>query len=452
MKRLTLIFSALCVFTLLFADSNTPRIDKHLRIYSDIMRQLDMYYTDTLPYEQMLEAGVAAMLKRVDPYTIYYPKQKEQDIRLMTTGKYGGIGAIIQQQGDSVCVSNPYKGMPAQKAGLRAGDIIVRIDSTDVKGLKTDGVSKLLRGNPGSKIHLEVIRETERLSFDFEREDITLSPVSYTALLPDSSGYICFSEFTEKSSKVFAHAVDSLGGLGMKRLVIDLRGNGGGLIDEAVKIMSLFVERGTPIVTVKGRRTKDHTYRTASNPKYKDLPLIVLVDRQTASAAEIVSGAMQDLDRAIVAGTRTYGKGLVQNIRPIAYDGQLKLTTAKYYIPSGRCIQAIDYSKRRQDGSVERVPDSLTHTFKTRLGRTVRDGGGIVPDLLVEEDTTKKVNITYDLYRKQMYFRYANHYRNRHATVPPLSQISLDYLRNAMFECVDTYSANNDYHYNECCQ
>ncbi|MBQ7448212.1 MAG: S41 family peptidase [Paludibacteraceae bacterium] len=425
MKRLTLIFLAFCLSLTLFAESETPRVDKHLRIYYDIMRELDMYYTDTLPYEQMLEVGVTAMLKRVDPYTVYFPKQKQQDVRMMTTGKYGGIGAIIQQFGDSVCVSNPYKGMPAQKAGLRAGDIILCIDSTDTKGLKTDGVSKLLRGNPGSKIHLEVLRENEKLSFDFEREDITLSPVSYSALLPDSSGYICFSEFTERSAGVFAHALDSLNGLGMKRIVIDLRGNGGGLIDEAVKIMSLFVDRGTPIVTVKGRRTKDHTYRTASNPKYKNLPVIVLVDNQTASAAEIVSGAMQDLDRGIIVGTRTYGKGLVQNIRPIAFDGQLKLTTAKYYIPSGRCIQAIDYSKRRQDGSVERVPDSLTHTFKTRLGRTVRDGGGIVPDLVVEDDTTKKINITYDLYRKQMYFRYANHYRNTHPTVPPMKQMTI---------------------------
>ncbi len=422
------------------AKKPTSRVDQSLSIYNDVMRQLDINYADTLNYEKLTETSINQMLRQLDPYTVYIPEDKTNDLRFMTTGKYGGIGAVIMQQNDTtqggkkitnVYISNPYEGKPAQKADVRAGDKILEVDGKSAEGKTTAEVSQMLRGTPGSTITIKLERygETKPITRTFTREEIKMNPVDYAVLLSQESGtkiqdlnaladkkvaYISFSDFTEGSARVFSDTLDAMVGRGAESLIIDLRGNGGGIIDEAVKLLANFVPKGTEVVSTKGRRTgTDYTYRTPFTPKYPDMPIIVLVNNQSASAAEIVAGAFQDLDRATIMGTRTFGKGLVQNIRPIAQGGHLKVTTAKYYIPSGRCIQAIEY---KHDGSAERVADSLTHEFKTREGRIVRDGGGIEPDIVVTDSS--KVNICYSLYVQNMFFDYATRYRTQHPTLP----------------------------------
>lgn len=442
-----------------FAQKATSRVDKNLTIYNDVLRQLDISYADTLNYDDLVATSIHQMLRKIDPYTIYIPEDKTSDLRLMTTGKYGGIGALIMQRQDSmppavkrlkpkgaadryVMISEPYEGMPAQKNDVRAGDILIEVDGKNVVGKTTSETSAILRGTPHSVVTLKVLRQHNEkpLTISFEREEIKLPPVEYYTVLKHSDskplskpvGYLLFSEFTENSADLFRQAVDNMvASDSITALVIDLRNNGGGIIDEAVKIMSFFVPKGTEIVSTKGRnKNANRTYRTTTQPRYPEMQLAVLVNHSSASASEIVAGSLQDLDRALIIGSRTYGKGLVQSIRPVAYNGHLKVTTSKYYIPSGRCIQAIDYSKRRQDGSVERVPDSLTHEFKTLKGRIVRDGGGIEPD--INMDDSSKVDITYSLYVNQHFFDYATLYRNTHPSIAPVDSfvVSDDDIRS----------------------
>lgn len=420
MKHSLLIACSLLLSASLCAQKPTSRIDKSLTIYNDVLRQLDINYADTLNYEDLVETAIHQMLRTVDPYTVYIPESKTNDLKFMTTGKYGGIGAVIMQRGDTVCINEPYEGMPAQRNDVRAGDRILAVDGQKVTGKTTSEVTTLLRGTPQSTVTLRLLREgsDKPITRSFQREEIKISPIGYATALPDRTGYIAFTEFTENSAALFQKTLDNLVEQeGIASLIIDLRNNGGGIIDEAIHLLSTFLPKGTEVVSTKGRTpASNRTYKTPLQPKYPDMPIVVLVNGNSASAAEIVAGALQDLDRATIIGTRTYGKGLVQSIRPIAYNGHLKVTTSKYYIPSGRCIQAIDYSKRRSDGSVERVPDSLTHVFHTRQGRIVRDGGGIEPDILTEDSS--KVDICYSLYVKNLFFDYATRYRLRHDTLP----------------------------------
>lgn len=379
----------------------TVRANECIDIFNDVIRQVDVNYVDTLNYENLTETAINAMLKKIDPYTVYYPKKNDNELRMMTTGKYGGIGSIIQQRDGKTYAINPYEGKPAQRAGVQAGDCILSVDGKSTKGLNVSEVSNNLRGVPGTTVVLELEREGVKKPFKVSivREDIHLEPVTYYAAF-DNVGYIALSEFTEGSAQSFTNALDELFyNRGIRSLIIDLRSNGGGIVDEALQIVNLFVEEGQAVVETKGKTANsNHTFRTRNTPRYKDLPLIVLVDKNSASASEIVAGALQDLKRAKLIGQRTFGKGLVQNVRPIVYGGHVKVTTSKYYLPSGRCIQAIDYSERQKG-----------HELKKDTA------GGILPDIVM--DDSAKVDITYSLYMNNYFFDYATRYHRLHDSI-----------------------------------
>lgn len=425
------IITACCLLSLAFGWAQEglkhSRIEKNLSIYTDVMRLLDMYYVDTLNYELLLHNSIEASLRKLDPYTVYVPESKTDDLTFMTTGSYGGIGALIMQRDNYVIISDPYEGMPAQKAGLRAGDLMLKINKENVESKTVSEVSALLRGAPHEKISITVKREGEPkpLRFDFEREKIQINPVPYTACIAPRTGYVALTDFTDRAALEVKNAINRLIATdSITSLVLDIRNNGGGIIDEAVKIVGYFVPKGTEVVSTKGKVPQvESTYKTTVEPIYPDMRVVVLVNRSSASASEIVAGALQDLDRGILIGERTFGKGLVQTIRPLSHNGHLKLTTAKYYIPSGRCIQAIDYSHRNEDGSVGRVPDSLTHVFRTRIGREVRDGGGVTPDIEIKQP--EGFNITYYLYVKNMFFDFATRYASTHPTIATPEQFEL---------------------------
>lgn len=408
MKKL-LLLPALFLALPIMAESKTTRIDKNLTIYTDVMRQLDINYVDTLNYDELIKTSINAMLRQVDPYTIYIPESEDDDLRMMTTGKYGGIGAIIMQRDSNVYVSDPYEHMPAAESGLMAGDRFVKVDDLECHGKTTKEVSDRLRGKPGTTLTITVERDSALITKEIKRREIHLPAVSYATTLNDTVGYILFSEFTTNSAQDFLLALDKMvQNDGIKRLVIDLRGNGGGVIDEAIQIVSFFVPKGTEVVSTKGKVERTcRSYTTQTTPIFPDMPLVVLVDDQSASASEIVAGALQDLNRATIVGQRTFGKGLVQNIRPIAYGGHLKVTTAKYYLPSGRCIQAIDYAERQKGHKLQRDT-----------------AGGILPDVVLTD--SQKLDITYNLYRDQLFFDYATRYRRQHDTIAPAAHFALN--------------------------
>ena len=399
------------------AQQATTRADESITIFTDVMRQVDVNYVDTLNYEDLTETAINAMLRKIDPYTVYYPKKNDRDLRLMTTGKYGGIGSIIQQRPikrgkskaeireskDSLAtyIINPYEGKPAQRAGIQAGDRLLSVDGKTTKGLSVSEVSNNLRGEPGTTVVLEIERDGEKKPFKVSvvREDIHLEPVTYYSAI-DSIGYIAFGEFTEGSALAFTNALDELYyNQGIRRLVIDLRDNGGGLVDEALQLVNLFVDRDQMIVETKGKTSRsNNVYKTRNNPRYKNLPLVILVNKNSASASEIVAGALQDLGRAKLIGQRTFGKGLVQNVRPIAHGGHIKVTTSKYYLPSGRCIQAVDYSERQKGHALKRDT-----------------AGGILPDIVLND--SNKVDICYTLYINHYFFDYATRYHRTHDSI-----------------------------------
>lgn len=394
-------------------------INKNLSVFNAVLRELNANYVDTLNYTKLFETGVGSMLSSLDPYTVYMPEEMNDDIKMMTTGEYAGIGSMIMQQGQYVIISEPYEGMPAQKNDLRAGDKILEVDGVNAVGKSSAQVSAMLKGKNGTDITLKIERLNEKkpLVKKFLRENIQINPVTYSAVLTGGVGYVMLSDFTDKAAQEFKLSVAEMVKKNqIKSLIIDLRGNPGGLVDEAVKIMGYFVPKGTSIVSTKGRTSDaERDYKTAIDPIFPDMKVAVMVDRGSASASEIMAGAMQDLDRGVVVGERTFGKGLVQNIRSVGYGGHLKMTIAKYYTPSGRCVQAMDYSHRNEDGSVGRVPDSLTTAFKTVKGRIVRDGGGVLPDSVTKD--SRKFNIAYDIMLQNHYFDFATRYAQQHKTI-----------------------------------
>lgn len=417
-------------------DDRNFQISKNLDIFNSIFKELDMFYVDTVNAEKMIQTGVEGMLSLTDPYTEYYPEEEVSSLKEMTTGKYGGIGAAIRyyEAKDRIAVVEPTEGMPAAEAGVKAGDIILSVGGKEmVRGdMKpqefSSKVSEALRGEPGTSFVLKVLRPLKNdstvMDFKITRKNIRTNPVPYYGMVKDSIGYLALSSFTENSAKDFKKAFIELKQKGAKSLIIDLRDNGGGSLSEAVDIVNLYVPKGQEIVVTKGKvRQAQGSYKTQNEPVDTQIPLAVLVNGATASASEIVSGSLQDLDRAVVIGSRTFGKGLVQTIRPLPYNGTLKVTTSKYYIPSGRCIQAIDYAKKNADGSVARTPDSLTTVFHTAAGREVRDGGGIRPDIEVKGD--KIPNIVFYLMNDDLIFDYATQYCWDHPTLASVDDFKL---------------------------
>ena len=418
-------------------DDRNFQIVKSLDVFNSVFKELDMFYVDSIDPKEVVEYGIRAMLAKTDPYTEYYPEE-DNTLKEMTSGKFGGIGSVIRYYTPRkrVAIIEPSEGHPAAEAGLKAGDIIMEINGKDmaqgdrIPNDLTSYVSDNLRGEPGTLCVIKVERPTSDstyvpMEFKITRGTIRTNPVPYYNMLNDSVGYIYVSTFSvEGCSKEIKRAFIELKQRGASSLVIDLRGNGGGLLSEAVNVVNFFVPKGKEIVKTKGKfKQMDHAYRTTNEPIDLEIPLTVLVDGGTASAAEILSGSLQDLDRAVIIGNRTFGKGLVQTLRDLPYNSSMKITTAKYYIPSGRCVQAIDYSRRNADGSIARTPDSLTNVFHTAAGREVRDGGGIRPDIEVKMDKTP--NIVFYLVNDDMIFDYATQYVIKHPTIAKVEDFQL---------------------------
>ncbi len=428
----TLIITALIAVTgglaLLAAktENHNSQVSRQFDIFHSLFRELDLFYVDSVDTEETFRNAIDGLLADYDPYTEYIPADELEDFKYLTTGEYAGIGAIISRRGNRIFITEPYEGLPAQKAGLLFGDEILEIDGEAMAGKEVSYASERLKGQPNTKVKLLIGREGEKkpLTFEITRQHILIDQVRYAGMVGPATGYIYLSGFTDKAYQEVREAALRLQGEGATSLVLDLRGNGGGLLTEAVNICNLFVDKGEMIVCTKGKVQKwDRYYKTMREPLFPDMPLAILTDNGSASSSEIVAGALQDLDRAVIVGTRTYGKGLVQTTRELPYDGILKVTTAKYYIPSGRCIQAIDYSNRNADGSVGRIPDSLTTTFKTRHERIVRDGGGIMPDREIK--TEEMSNLSYQLSVQSYLSDYADRYFRRHSKIAPASEFTL---------------------------
>lgn len=449
MRRIILL--SLSVLALVFpqdvcGQSQNFKNGETVEIGNSIIKELLNNYVDTVKLDEILTYGIEAMLNRLDPYTVYIPEEEQEGLEMMISGTYGGIGAIIfKRPGEGVIINEPYEGSPATKAGLQPGDMILSIDGTDVYGLESAECSERMKGKPGTSVRFKVrkIRGGDTVDISVTRERIHLPDIEYAGMLDDTTGYLRLTGFTTGAAEDTRKEVNRLKKEGMKRLVFDLRGNGGGAMNEAVDILSIFLPKNTVAVTAKGRRGAGITeYRTNLEPVDVDMPLLVLIDGASASSAEIVAGAIQDLDRGLVMGTRSYGKGLVQSIRPLPYNGQLKITTARYYTPSGRCVQALDYSNRKTDGSVGYVPDSLRKDFKTLHGRTVKDGGGISPD--VELSVQRYSRIVYSLVLNGIIEEYTLKYVSEHDSVPSPDDF---HLSDAEFEDFVKFAAGKDFDY-----
>ncbi len=417
----------LATFGLKAQDNNNFKVAKSIEIFSGVMNQLNLNYVDTIHPVQLTQTAITDMLGKMDPYTVYVPEKNMSDFNLMLSGIYGGIGSMIQKQGDYVVITEPYEGFPAQKAGLKAGDKIISINGKSAKGLTSLAVSKLLKGDPGSHFQLTIrhFGATKDTTLTLAREQIKIPNVPYYGMVGNDIGYIRLTQFSPNAANDVRNAFISLKeNHNIKGIILDLRNNGGGLLNEAVKIANIFVKKGQTIVTTKGKLLSNNMdYKTPGPVLDRKIPLAILVNGNTASASEIVSGSMQDLDRGVIIGQRTFGKGLVQNTVALPYGGKIKITIAKYYIPSGRCIQAIDYFDRGKNGGPVRVPDSLTHAFKTADGRVVRDGGGIKPDIVMKPAVFSQVSA--DLYAQNYIFDFANTFCLHHKSIAPPTQFRI---------------------------
>jgi carboxyl-terminal processing protease len=420
-NRLTLIVSLILVVGistgfLITQETRDFRIAKNLDIFFSLFREVNTFYVDDIDPDKIIKTGIDNMLKTLDPYTVYYPESEVDEFKFMTTGKYGGIGSLVRAGDEYTVVSEIYKGFPADLAGIKAGDLLKKVDGVSLKGYNTDKVSEKLKGNPGTPITLTMERNGKETEYQLKREKIVIPPVPYYGMIDSKTGYIRFTSFTQDCINDVKSALTDLKTKNPQYIILDLRGNPGGLLTEAVEIVNLFVGAGKEVVSTKGKvKQFDEDFKTTKAAVDDNIKLAVLINRGSASASEIVAGAIQDLDRGIIIGQRSYGKGLVQITRPLSYNTQLKVTTAKYYIPSGRCIQARDFSHPNEDGSVGIIPDSLISEFKTKNGRIVKDGGGIAPDIEVLPETLSQ--ISGELYIRNYIFDYATQYYWAHPDI-----------------------------------
>jgi carboxyl-terminal processing protease len=425
-------FSALLIgiSAIMFSGHTSTNFElvKNLDIFASLVKELSLYYVDDIDYGKTIKKGIDEMLKSLDPYTVHISESEIEDLTFMTTGQYGGIGALIRKKGKYVIVAQPYKDFPADKAGLKAGDMLLEVNGVNLKNKSTSEVSELLKGQPGTELQMKIKRavseKTEKISLN--REKVQVDPLPYYGMLNDDVGYIRLSNFTREAGANVQEAFKELKEEQQaSALILDLRNNPGGLLIEAVRLCNIFVPQGTLVASTKGKVERwNKDYKTNIKPDDTEIPIVILVNSSSASASEIVAGCMQDIDRGIVMGKRTFGKGLVQTTRELSYNSKLKVTTAKYYIPSGRCIQAIDYAHRNEDGSVGKIPDSIISEFKTKNGRTVYDGGGIMPDVETEEN--KLSNISSYLLHDQMIFDFASLYCYNHEDIGDPAEFSVD--------------------------
>jgi carboxyl-terminal processing protease len=414
----SLVFITAVITTAFLATQETRdfRIAKNLDIFFSMFRELNTFYVDEIDPDKLVKTGIDNMLNTLDPYTVYYPESEADEFSFMTTGKYGGIGSMVRNNGEYTIISEVYKGFPADKAGIKTGDLLKSVDGTSLKGLSTDRVSDKLKGNPGTEIIVTIERNGKESEIKMKREKIAVPPVPYYGMIDQKTGYIRFNSFTQNCIDDVKNALLDLKTKNPEQIVLDLRSNPGGLLSEAVEIVNLFVGPGNDVVATKGKVKRfDEAYKTTKTAIDEKIPLAVIINRGSASASEIVAGAIQDLDRGVIVGQRSYGKGLVQVTRPLSYNTQIKLTTAKYYIPSGRCIQARDFSHPNEDGSVGIIPDSLIKEFKTRNGRIVKDGGGIAPDVEILPETLSQISA--ELFLRNFIFDYATRYYWAHPDV-----------------------------------
>ena len=425
---IVLVFTLVLVLGLLFSfNSKNDKlfaIAKNLDIFASLIRELDSYYVDEIDPDELVSVGINAMLEELDPYTAYIPEENSDEFRMMTTGEYGGVGALIGNRTGTNMILMPYKGFPAQIGGLRIGDQLLKIDSINVVKEETAEISRLLKGPANTEVQVIVKRGEDTLTVDLTRKNIVISNVPYYGMINEETGYIKLTDFTTNASSDVRKALVDLKEQGAKKLILDVRDNPGGILKEAVEIVNLFIPKGREVVRTVGKlESVNSVYKTERSPLDKDIPLVVLINERSASAAEIVAGALQDYDRAVLIGRKTFGKGLVQSTIPLSYNSQVKVTTAKYYIPSGRCIQAIDYSDKDEEGKGRSIPDSLRKEFKTKSGRIVLDGAGIEPDQ--EVDSKVYAPITYSLVAKSLIFEYANKYFLENDSIAPPRQFTI---------------------------
>lgn len=447
------ICALLCAGTLFLVQAQEKKdnhfeVSKNLEIFNSLVKEMEMFYVDTVDIDKTVRRGIDAMLGGLDPYTEYIPEQEMSGFKQMVTGEYGGIGAYIRQRNEkgNVMIIEPFEGTPAAEVGLKAGDVILAIDTTQVSSFTNDKVSELLKGVPNSKMTLTIQRPGEKKprKFDIIRKQIQINQVTWYGVRGDSVGYIYLKGFTDKCAQEVKNAfLDLRDNHHIKSLILDLRNNPGGVLESAVQIVGMFVPKGSVVLSTKSKHTQmDRTYRTSSDPIDTVMPLAVLINENSASSAEIVSGSLQDMDRAVLIGQRSFGKGLVQSTRDLPYNGSLKVTISKYYIPSGRCIQQLDYTHRKTDGSVAAIPDSLTKVFYTAKGRPVRDGGGVRPEFEVKED--KLPTMMYYLAYDTVFCDFVTDWVQKHPTIPPVEEFSIS---DADFEAFRTYTKEKGFTY-----
>src|SRR5664279_1340405 len=419
------------------------KIAKNLDIFFSLFRELNTFYVDDIDPDKLIKAGMDNMLKTLDPYTVYFPESEADEFAILTTGKYGGIGSMVRNSGDYVVISEVYKGFPADKAGIKPGDLLKKVDGTSLKGLSTEKVSEKLKGNPGTEINVTIDRNGKETDYSLKREKIIMQPVPYYGMIDSKTGYIRFTNFTQNCIEDVKGALVALKNNNAQQIILDLRGNPGGLLTEAVEIVNLFTSEGIEVVSTKGKvKQFDEDFKTTKQPLDDKIPLAVIINRSSASASEIVAGAIQDLDRGVIIGQRSYGKGLVQITRPLSYNTELKVTTAKYYIPSGRCIQARDFSHPNEDGSVGIIPDSLISEFKTKNGRVVKDGGGITPDIEILPAALSQ--ITSELFIRNFIFDYATKYYWSHPEIKSPDQFA---FTDKDYDDFKTFLLNRNFNY-----